>query len=86
LFGTTCGFVVGISAIALWIATFSPHGGVELSAFLFPISRVVLQAFFPNQSIPVLLWYVGALLQWILLGAFVDLVRTWIRARRRARR
>jgi hypothetical protein len=82
--GTICGLFVGVAAIALWMFTFSPHGGVELSAFLFPLSRVVLAWLYPAQSVPVGMWYGGALLEWVLIGSVVDVVRLIVRHRRAA--
>lgn len=34
---TAIGAALGGVAVILWIATFSPHGGVELSLLLFPL-------------------------------------------------
>ena len=79
LLGTKCGLFGGLAAIALWMLTFSPHGGVDLSAFLFPLSRVVFQWLYPTQSVPVGMWYGGALLQWVLIGALVDALRLIVR-------
>jgi hypothetical protein len=73
---TVCGFGVGVLAIVMWMLTFQPHGGVELSHFLFPVSALILERiYYPAQSIPVPLWYGGALLQWLVVGAVVDLLR-----------
>ena len=74
-----CGSCVGLCAIALWVLTFSPHGGVELSAYLFPLARFLLARLYSTQSIPAEMWYGGALLQWVLLGAAVDVVRAIVR-------
>jgi len=74
--GTVCGFGVGVLAIIIWMLTFQPHGGVELSHFLFPVSALILERiYYPAYSIPVPLWYGGALLQWLAIGAVVDLLR-----------
>jgi len=73
--GTLCGIAIGGLAIATWMLTFDPHGGVEWSHYLFPISAIVLERIYPARSIPVLLWYAGALLQWVAIGAIVDLLR-----------
>ena len=73
--GTLCGIAVGVVAVVIWILTFQPHGGVELSRYLFPLSAFILERMYPAQSIPVPLWYGGALLQWVILGAVVDLLR-----------
>src|SRR5438876_10871002 len=43
---TVIGAIVGILAIAVWIVTFQPHGGVELSGYLFPCSRSLLRLLF----------------------------------------
>jgi hypothetical protein len=61
--------------------TFEPHGGVELSRYLFPLSALVLEHVYPAQSIPVPLWYGGALLQWVLIGALVDFLRRVFRSK-----
>jgi sterol desaturase/sphingolipid hydroxylase (fatty acid hydroxylase superfamily) len=80
--GTLCGIGVGVLAIVIWMLTFQPHGGVELSHYLFPVSGLILERiYYPAQSIPVPLWYGGALLQWLVVGVVVDLLR---RAFRRA--
>ena len=81
LLGTLCGFYVGLAAITLWMATFSGHGGSFVSAYLFPLSRAAFAWLYPAQSVPVLMWYVGALLQWVLIGALVDVARVGIRRR-----
>ena len=73
--GTLCGIAVGVLAVVIWMVTFQPHGGVELSRYLFPLSAFILERMYPAQSIPVPLWYGGALLQWVILGAVVDLLR-----------
>ena len=73
--GTLCGTAAGLLACVIWMLTFQPHGGIELSWFLFPLSAFVLERMYPMQSIPVSLWYGGALLQWIAFGAIVDLLR-----------
>jgi hypothetical protein len=74
-----CGFLAGLAAMALWMLTFSPHGGVELSAYLFPLAKFVLVRLYRTQAIPVGMWYGGALLQWVLLGAVIDVVRATMR-------
>ena len=73
--GTICGIGVGVLAIVIWVLTFEPHGGAELSPYLFPLSSLILERMYPTQSVPVPLWYGGALLQWIVLGGVVDLLR-----------
>ena len=66
---TLLGTVIGIAAIVIWMMTFDPHGGVELSGFLFPISSSLLSSVvFPHESVPVLIWYLGAFFQWFCLG------------------
>lgn len=77
--GSICGCGVGILAIAIWISTFDPHGGVELSRYLFPFSAAILNLIYPEQSVPVLLWYTGAFLQWVFIGVIVDVVRNCFR-------
>lgn len=73
--GTLCGFGVGVLAVVIWMLTFQPHGGVELSRYLFPLSATVLKRMYPQQSIPAPLWYGFALFQWLGVGALVDLLR-----------
>ena len=75
LIGTLCGIAVGVLAIAVWMLTFEPHGGPELSRYLFPVSAIILDRMYPTQSIPVPLFYGGALLQWVVLGVLIDLLR-----------
>jgi len=76
LIGTLCGIAVGVLAIAVWMLTFEPHGGPELSHYLFPASAIILERmYYPTRSIPVPLWYGGAFLQWVVLGMLVDLLR-----------
>lgn len=78
--GTLSGFAVGLIAIAVWMITFEPHGGPELSWYLFPLSRLVLEHLYPGETLSAFLWYASALLQWVLLGAVTDIVRkllTW---------
>lgn len=77
--GTLCGIFAGVLAIVIWALTFDPQGGTELSRYLFPASAAILARMYPNQSIPVRLWYGGALLQWIILGALVDVIRKTFR-------
>ena len=73
--GTLVGAAIGLLAIVIWIATFEPHGGPELSHYLFPGSAILLERMFPTRSIPVPLWYGGALLHWVIPGVLVDLLR-----------
>jgi hypothetical protein len=78
--GTLCGIGVGVSAIGIWMVTFQPHGDVELSRYLFPLNALILERiYYPTQSIPVPLWYGGALLQWLAIGALIDLLRRLFR-------
>jgi len=72
--GTLCGIAVGVLAIVIWMLTFEPHGGVELSWYLSPMSVLILKRAYPEQSIPVPLWYGVGFLQWVLIGAFGDLL------------
>jgi hypothetical protein len=81
LAGTLAGIVVGLVAVAVWVVTFSPHGGVELSMYLFPISATLLSCIYGNASVPALLWFASAILQWVAIGVCVDLVRFWKRRR-----
>jgi len=73
--GTLVGTAIGLLAIIIWIVTFEPHGGPELSHYLFPGSAILLERLFPTRSIPVSLWYGGALLHWAVPGLLVDLLR-----------
>ncbi|OAI45923.1 hypothetical protein AYO44_12255 [Planctomycetaceae bacterium SCGC AG-212-F19] len=80
--GTLVGAVLGVVALVAWVATFDPHGGREFSLYLFPLSRWTLAALYPNQSIPPLLWFGGAFVQWLLLGFIFDIVVALRHARR----
>ena len=73
--GTLVGILIGLLAITAWLITFEPHGGPELSHYLFPGSVILLEWMFPTRSIPVPLWYCGALLHWVIPGVLVDLLR-----------
>jgi hypothetical protein len=77
--GTLCGIAVGVLAVVIWMLTFKPHGGVELSPYLFPLSPPILERIYPAQSSPVLVWYGLAFTQWLFLGALVDLLRRVLR-------
>ena len=81
--GTVCGIAVGVLAIIIWMLTFDPHGGVEFSRYLFPLSALVLKRIYPAQSIPVPIWYGAAFVQWLCLGVLVDLLRRVLRRRAR---
>jgi len=80
---TKIGALFGVAAVVIWIATFSAHGGVELSGILFPLWRLAAGVLLPGRSIPVLAWYAGALLHWPALGAAIDLARALRRGSRR---
>jgi hypothetical protein len=73
--GTLFGLLLGILAVGVWLLTFAPHGGVELSSWLFPLSVPVLNLLYPEQSIPVPVWFTGIALHWPLIGLVIDLVR-----------
>jgi len=73
--GTLAGFAVELITIIAWLITFEPHGGRELSHYLFPGSALLLERMFPACSIPVFLWYAGALFHWVIPGVLVDLFR-----------
>jgi hypothetical protein len=77
--GTVWGAGLGVLAVAIWMLTFQPHGGFELSRYLFPFSAFILEHIYPDQAIPVPLWYCGAVLQWTVIGAIVDLLRNIFR-------
>jgi len=81
---TMIGAVLGVLAVVVWIATFEPHGGVELSSVLFPLWGLAADVLFHERSVPVLAWYAGALLHWPILGAVVDLGRAMRRPSQRA--
>jgi hypothetical protein len=70
--------VLGVCAIAVWAGTFEPHGGLNLSKVLFPLSNFALSAIFKDSDIPVPLWYVSAFLQYLVLGLLIDLVRYFV--------
>jgi len=78
-FAALCGFGIGVVAIFIWMLTFQPHGGVELSRelsrYLFPVSAFILERMYRAKSILVPLWYGGVLLQWLVVGAFIHLLR-----------
>jgi len=78
-FWSSAGIVLGVVSTVAWILTFEPHGGVELSRFLFPGVRWVIQWLHPVGSVPVLLWYGCTFLHWPIIGAFIDLFRFVIR-------
>jgi len=67
--------LIGLVAIAIWVVTFEPHGGINLSNILFPISSALLNLIFPNKDVPVALWYLGAFLQYIGIGLIIDIFR-----------
>ena len=73
--GTLCGIAVGVLAIVIWVITFQPEGGPELSSYLFPTSKLILEPIYPTQSIPASVWYGVAFLQWLVLGIIIDLLR-----------
>jgi hypothetical protein len=75
IFATLCATAAGVLALGAWAATFEPHGGVDLSPYLFPVSTAVLGAAYGGSSVPVPVFYGSALLQWVLLGALVDVAR-----------
>jgi hypothetical protein len=79
---TKIGVGLGVVAVATWMATFDPHGGVELSSIHAPLWHCVLHLAVPGQSIPTLAWYAGLMLHWPLLGAAVDLLRAGRQTRR----
>jgi hypothetical protein len=76
---TSCGIGVGVLAVVVWMLTFQPHGGVELSRYLFPLTVAVLERVYPAQPIPVAIWFGGAVFQWVAIGALVDLIRRVVR-------
>lgn len=81
---TILGGVVSLFAMSVWGATFAPHGGGELSPYLFPLWRWVCAVWFAGRDVPALLWFGGMLVHWPLLGAAIDVVRA-LRSRRWAR-
>jgi hypothetical protein len=76
--GTLGGLVLGLFAISLWAVTFQPHGGVELSSFLLPASRPVFDRLYPNESVPVFAWFGFGVVQWVIAGTMVDLIRWFL--------
>jgi hypothetical protein len=73
--GTLAGAVFGVLAVVVWMITLEPHGGEEWSRYLFPLSGWVLASLYPSEPVPVLLWYGGALLHWIVPGLLIDGLR-----------
>lgn len=67
LIGTISGTVLGVIGIVIWAITFEPHGGLDLSWYLFPLSRLVLEACYTGRSVPVSLMFAAAVLQWTML-------------------
>jgi hypothetical protein len=80
-FYTAVGFVVSVAAVAIWIGTFSPHGGVELSGYLFPGARWICEFLYPQESVPALVFYGSALLHWPFVGFVVDVVQIIVGSR-----
>jgi hypothetical protein len=81
--GTFRGIGMGAFAIVVWMLTFEPHGGVELSRFLFPLNPPILDRLYPTQAIPVPVWSGAAFLLWVVLGAVVDCLRRVLAISRR---
>ena len=77
--GTLLGIAVGVLAIIVWMVKFAD--GRELSHYLFPLTVLILEQMYPTQSIPVPLWYGGALFHWVTIGALIDLARKAFRMR-----
>ena len=78
-FWTAIGIVLGIVSVAVWLLTFQPHGGVELSAYLFPGTRWLLIRLYPHENIPVPVFYWSAFLHWPIVGTVIDLFRLILR-------
>ena len=78
---TILGGMASLAAVLVWIVTFKSHGGVELSAYLFPAWSWLARALFAGRSLPALIWYGGALLHWVVPGAVVDIFRELHRRR-----
>lgn len=78
---TMLGGLMSVVAVVVWIATFAPHGGVDLSGYLFPVWSWIASALYAGRSVPALVWYGGILLHWVVLGALVDLLRARLRGR-----
>lgn len=74
-FWTAVGGIISVLALIFWMVTFEPHGGVELSMYLFPGSSWLFGLSYQHENVPVLLWYACALLHWTLVGAGIDVVR-----------
>ena len=51
-FYTLCGVALSLVAVVAWMLTFEPHGGPELSMYLFPLSVITLERIYPAQSVP----------------------------------
>lgn len=73
--GTYCGIAAGLIAIIIWLITFEPHSGSGNSISLFPLAARLLNATFPNQSIPLIIWFISGFLLWVLIGVVIDLYR-----------
>jgi hypothetical protein len=81
---TLIGAAAGPIVVGIWTATFQPHGGVELSSYLFPLSAWLLgEVIFRHDSIPVLVWYGSALSHWAAVGCVIDFFRNRMRTLRR---
>jgi hypothetical protein len=76
---TGVGAIFAVLVVTVWCLTFSREDGREYSWYLFPGSTLLLAQIYPNQSIPVTAWYVGAFSHWIVIGAVTDTVRCLIR-------
>jgi hypothetical protein len=77
--GTIVGAILGVILIMIWMVTYEPHGGMNLSFYLFPISALILAFAFEGKDVPVVLWYVGAFLQWLSIGIAFDFIAYLIR-------
>ena len=68
--------------MVVWMITFQPHGGVELSRYLLPLSSLVFDRLYPSESVPVVAWYAVGFFQWVFAGVIVDLLRRAFRVYR----
>ena len=72
---TIAGGALGIVAVLVWMATFEPHGGVNLSPYLFPLLPRMWDLVFPAVSVPAVIVYATMLVYWPLVGWVLDVIR-----------
>jgi hypothetical protein len=72
---TKIGAGFSVVVVVARVATFEPHGGVELSSVFVPLWHLVASEVFSDRAVPALAWYAGVLLHWPALGGVVDVLR-----------